>query len=117
MWSVYGKEIHRNRRKQESVLIIIDIKANMLNGEVKVETNIKNAMLKEVLSDVVRSKIGMGKDDSVAENYDIYDIHCTIDLDGDIITTSSNCGNKSLETGILGAVLQNMSEDGSVSRI
>lgn len=87
----------------------------MTTGKVELSTNVKQEHLKEAMENVVRSKLGAGKDESEREEHSVYSIRCVIDLACDSITTSSDCGNKSLETGILWAVFKNMSEDGTVS--
>ena len=92
----------------------IIIKHDIVNNVYEIETDVKDSMLKEVLGEVVRSKMGAGKDDSPANQVDVYRIEISIDLSDDLISTSSNCGNKGLETGIILDAFQRMDEKGVV---
>jgi len=96
--------------------LYIRVLYNFADDDFSVTSDIKDSSLKEILGEVVRSKIGAGKDKSYPEEREIYEIKCEIDLSDDLITTSSNCGNKSLETGLLMELLTRMNEDGSVRK-
>jgi hypothetical protein len=92
----------------------IIIKHDIVNNVYEIETDVKDSMLKEMLGEVVRSKMGAGEDDSPANQVDVYRIEISIDLSDDSISTSSNCGNKGLETGLILDAFQRLDEKGVV---
>lgn len=59
---------------------------------------------------MLRSQIGVGRDDAKANEKDVYQIKCEIDLADDSIIIKSDCGNKGLEIGILAELLKRMNE-------
>jgi len=93
-----------------SILIKHDISKNTY----EIATEIKRSMLKDILGDVVRSKLGAGVDNSTPNRLAIYQIKILIDISVDLISTSSNCGNKGLETGIIMDAFQRMDEKGII---
>jgi hypothetical protein len=96
--------------------LYIRVLYNLAEDDFSVTSDIKDSSLKDILGEVVRSKIGAGKDECAPEEREVYEIKCGIDLSDDSITTSSDCGNKGLETGLLMELLTRMNEDGSVRK-
>ena len=92
------------------------ISFNINTENCEVVTNVKREALKDLLGDVVRSKVGLGSDESKPNDHDVYEICSEIDLKDDSISTSSNCGNKGLETGILMGAFQRMTDEGYIRR-
>lgn len=80
---------------------IPDKSATVLN------TNIKASYIDDFLSEVVRSQMGLGPDKQKAAERDIYNVLIQCDLSYDHISVSSNAGNKSLTTGIIGHSIDN----------
>lgn len=92
----------------------IKLKLDVRDGTFQVETDVKKGRLKDLLGEVVRSLIGAGQDDSTVEERDIYTVDIAIDLSSDAIQISSDCGNKSLETGIIAGAFARIEENGTL---
>jgi hypothetical protein len=75
-------------------------------------TNVKAKQLKDVVEVLLRSQIGLGRDDRDANPVDVYTINCTVDISRDAIRIKSNCGNLSLETGLLLEFYGRLGDDG-----
>jgi len=76
----------------------------------KIESDIKEDSLLDVLSDCLRSQFGQGADTKKPEIRDIYEIEIFLDLPCDKFTICSNTGNKGLTTGILMHVVKMLGE-------
>ena len=79
----------------------INIKYDLKQDKTTIDTNIKDEMLEEMLSDVIRSQQGLGVDDSPYTHKEIYNIDIKIDLSNDNISIKSDTGNDSLTCGII----------------
>jgi hypothetical protein len=83
-------------------VLTIKLLYNVKNDEFKCETDIKEDKLSEIISDFLRTQMGLGSDERKANELDTYEITLTLDLaDGDTFHLKSNTGNDGLTTGII----------------
>lgn len=76
----------------------------------RIETNAKTELVGELLGEFIRGQIGMGVDESEANQIDVYEIVLGLDLSNDSWGTKQNCGNKGLRDGILIDVMHRIQE-------
>lgn len=86
-------------------LLIIDIEYNGPTGEYKLDTNVREEYVNDLLETWIQGQAGRGKDTAKANELDIYHIRITCDLSYDTFRVRSDTGNKSLTCGIIMAVL------------
>lgn len=79
--------------------IRIVITYNVKDDEFKVDTNAKDPV--NLIEGWIRSQMGAGVDNTPAEERDVYTIDLSINLQRDVYTVKSDCGNKGLRDGIL----------------
>ena len=79
----------------------INIKYDLKLNKSTIDTNIKDEMLEEVFSDVIRYQQGSGEDKRPYTHKDFYNIDIVINLLNDNITIKSDTGNDSLTCGII----------------
>lgn len=90
--------------------LFMELEYNVKTDLVKVaSTNIKKDAIPEILENFLRSQIGAGKDERTPEIREEYHIRLELELDGDVFTSSSDTGNKSLRDGILLHALKQLS--------
>lgn len=87
------------------------IKWNLKEDTYHIISEIKREEVQEVIEELLRSQIGAGGDDSEPNKHDIYIINVDLELEDDTFKVSSNTGNKSLTTGILAALVQELSKN------
>lgn len=73
-----------------------------------IRTNAKPEALKEILTEFLRTQIGLGEDKSSPNEQDYYTITISLQLERDVFTVKSDTGNKGLTTGIVMEVLNNL---------
>lgn len=76
----------------------------------KIESDIKQEHWGEIISEFIRSQMGTGKDNTPAEERDVYNITIQIDLSDDTFYCKHDCGNKGLREGILMDILGRLSD-------
>jgi hypothetical protein len=81
--------------------LYINITFDINKDTYKIDSDIKEEKIKDIISDFLRMQIGKGKDSSPAKQLDEYNISIKIDLTEDVFTCSHNCGNDGLRDGIL----------------
>lgn len=74
----------------------------------KIETDVKDGYVAELIGDFLRGQIGAGADPSPADERDIYTIHIQLDLNGDVWHCKHDCGNLGLRDGILMDVMRRL---------
>ena len=82
-----------------AVYIRIDYDIN--HGVFCYETNCKERALSGLIGAFIRSQMGNGKDDSKAEEHELYEIDVEMDMTEGNFKCRHNCGNKGLREGIL----------------
>lgn len=86
-------------------LLFIDIEYTGPTGEYKLDTNVREEYVNDLLETWLQGQIGRGKDTAEANELDTYHIHITCDLSYDVLNVRSDTGNKSLTCGIIMTVL------------
>ncbi len=86
--------------------LFLNVEFEIKKKDFEHDTNIKEGKVKDIVCEFLRGQIGEGEDNSPANNHDIYKININLDLNGDVFTVKSNCGNLGLRDGIL-MVFQN----------
>lgn len=76
--------------------------------EFKIETDIKDELVAELIGEFLREQIGAGKDLSPPDRREIYTIHLQLDLSGDVWYCKHDCGNLGLRDGILMDVMRRL---------
>lgn len=77
----------------------------------KIETDAKREALEEILSAWVQSQLGQGKDERVPADREVYTIIISLDLNGDVFSTTADTANDSLTLGIIAsAILPNLDD-------
>jgi hypothetical protein len=76
----------------------------------KIDTNVKDDKIADVISEFLRSQIGAGRDENEPHVREVYRIRLELDLADDSFTTYSDTGNKGLRDGILMEVVQKLTE-------
>ncbi len=84
----------------------IDILFHVEENKYDLDTDIKEAMLPEVLSDYLRAQMGKGHDDRKPNRHKSFHVRIEIDLATDTFKTASDTGNAGLTTGIVMNVLE-----------
>ena len=74
----------------------------------KIETDVKDERVAELISDFLREQIGAGADSTPPDERDLYTIHLQLDLDGDVWYCKHDCGNLGLRDGILMDVMRRL---------
>jgi hypothetical protein len=79
----------------------IDLKIiyNIGNDSFDVSGNAKDP--KKIVTEFLRTQIGVGADNSKANEQEEYTILINLDLSEDVFSVSNDCGNKGLRDGIL----------------
>ena len=72
----------------------------------KIETDVKDELVAELISEFLRCQIGAGEDLSPSNRLDVYTINLQLDLSEDVWYCKHDCGNLSLRDGILLDVLK-----------
>jgi hypothetical protein len=92
-------------------ILTIKLQYNVKTDEYKCETDIKQEHLPEILSDFLRTQMGLGPDDRPAKELEIYEIILTLDLANcDAFHLTSNTGNDGLTTGLILDYFQRISK-------
>jgi len=81
--------------------LYLNIKYDIVNDTYEIDTNIKTDLVKDIVSEFLRTQVGTGKDFSKMKEDDKYNISIKLNLNRDNFTCSDNCGNKGLRDGIL----------------
>jgi hypothetical protein len=81
--------------------LYIDIIFDINDDTYKINSDVKQEKIKDIISDFLSLQMGKGEDTSPANKLDEYNISLKIDLTEDIFTCSHNCGNDGLRDGIL----------------
>ena len=83
--------------------VCLHIQYNINTDEFKIlpDTTIKNDVMIDFVVDYTRTQIGIGKDNSIPNKLDLYDIALSLDLSDDSYKVVHNCGNDALCLGIL----------------
>ena len=87
------------------------VKYNIVEDTFHIVSEVKRDKVQEVIELLLRSQIGAGGDDSEPNKHDIYIIDIDLELEDDTFDVSSNTGNKSLTTGILAKLVQELSNN------
>lgn len=80
--------------------------------KITISTNVKQHLVGNLLMDWVQNQMGLGTDDSKAEDREVYKIRIQIDLSDDTFYTKSDAGNKGLTCGIVADVARRCDEKG-----
>lgn len=67
----------------------------------KIETDIKDEFVAELIGEFLREQIGAGRDSSSPDRREIYTIHLQLDLSEDVWYCKHDCGNLGFRDGIL----------------
>jgi len=86
--------------------LYIDILYHVEENKYDLDTDIKEAMLPEVLSDYLRAQMGKGRDNREPNRHESFHIRIELDLTEDTFKTQSDTGNAGLTTGIVMNVLE-----------
>lgn len=73
-----------------------------------IESNIKPELQADILATFIQTQVGKGKDDSPAEEHDVYKIKIGLILADDTFLCEHNTGNLGLRDGILMDVLKHL---------
>lgn len=95
----------------ERKYLTIDIEYNIKTDEHEISGDINDAGVKSVLETWIMGQVNTGKDESPAENRDVYHIQIVWYPEDDTIKCSHDCGNKGLREGILMTVFSRISND------
>lgn len=76
--------------------------------EYKIESNVKDELIPDLLSDFIRGQSGKGKDEKEAIEREVYNLRLTVDLSFDIFNLTHDCGNEGLALGIIMDVFRRM---------
>jgi hypothetical protein len=76
--------------------------------EYKIESNIREELLSDMLCELIQSQIGTEEDKRKAKKRKIYHIRIDLDLNYDEFEITSDTGNKGLTTGIVMDVIARM---------
>jgi hypothetical protein len=76
--------------------------------QLRIETDVKDELVAELVGEFLLTQVGAGEDPSKAEKRDTYTIHLQLDLNGDVWYCKHDCGNKGLRDGILMDVVRRL---------
>jgi len=65
------------------------------------ETDLKDEKIFDVITDFLRTQMGLGKDTQTPNEFPVYEVEINLDLSDDSFRVKSNTGNNSLMTGIV----------------
>lgn len=85
--------------------LTMSIKYNMKDSEFDISSNMKKDGQKNLLEKFLMAQIGAGKDESKANEQEVYTITLKWFPENDTIEAQSDTGNKGLRDGILGYIL------------
>ncbi len=84
---------------------------NLTKDEFAYSGTVKPELVKDMVSEFLRSQMGKGADDRPPNEIDEYVIQLGLDLSFDRVSCTDNCGNKGLREGILMRFLSKWEED------
>lgn len=94
--------------------LFIELEYDVEKNETNVNTNVKQSLIEELLTDWIRAtQMGKGKDEGKPNERDVYNIRIGIDLSDDSFSTRSDTGNVSLTCGIVINYLKSLNEGGN----
>jgi len=82
-------------------MLYINLNYTLASDTFALVTNVADDKIVEVLSDYVRSQMGLGPDTRKANECPVYSISLGINLEKDSFHVSANTGNDSLTLGII----------------
>jgi len=82
-------------------MLYINLNYTLASDTFALVTNVADDKIVEVLSDYVRSQMGLGPDTLIANECPVYSISLGINLENDSFHVSANTGNDSLTLGIV----------------
>ena len=78
--------------------------------EYQLETDLKDEKVADIISDFLRTQMGLGNGTGEPNNLPVYEIEIDLDLTDDSFRIKSNTGNDSLTTGIVAHNLQKLKD-------